>query len=285
MFIYGSTYKQLRKKQGITQSQAAHGICSISKLSRWENNQVEVEFSTAIALLKKINITPTEFINWAKLDAEYHLPLDIRKAIANEDIAPMRDFALGQLQLYHESKNIFALTNAIIVFNQLLLITSKDYLSSAEKHRIIFYLTHITVWSNYNINLFGNSSFLLDSKTIYHIALKLIHNFSQIEQTKAEVNLEDFFGGLSDTIIAMILKRKLTYAQNLLTELKKIDLPFYHMFFELTLTFLQKVILYCQTKDEAPVLAIIDNLVKLGCQKQAQKYIEIFKDVKKCWAE
>ena len=50
MFKYGSIYKQLRKDQEITQTEACKGICSISKLSRWENNQVEVEFSTAIAL-------------------------------------------------------------------------------------------------------------------------------------------------------------------------------------------------------------------------------------------
>ena len=43
MFKYGSIYKQLRKDQEITQTEACKGICSISKLSRWENNQVEVE--------------------------------------------------------------------------------------------------------------------------------------------------------------------------------------------------------------------------------------------------
>ncbi|MDN6040276.1 MAG: helix-turn-helix transcriptional regulator, partial [Lactobacillus sp.] len=57
MFKYGSVYKELRKEQEVTQTQACQGICSISKLSRWENNQVEEEFSTAIALLRRINIT------------------------------------------------------------------------------------------------------------------------------------------------------------------------------------------------------------------------------------
>ena len=45
MFKYGSIYKQLRKDQEITQTEACKGICSISKLSRWENNQVEVELA------------------------------------------------------------------------------------------------------------------------------------------------------------------------------------------------------------------------------------------------
>lgn len=139
---------------------------------------MEVQFSTALALFKKIHVTPSEFINWAKLDAATNLPATIIQAINNEDIATLRRFTLAQLKHYQKDKNIFILADAIIVFNQLLLLTSKDYLSAADKHRLVFYLTHNSVWSEYNITLFVNSSFLLDSKTIYHIALKLIHNFS-----------------------------------------------------------------------------------------------------------
>lgn len=282
MFNYGSVYKRLRKEQGITQTQAAKGICSISKLSRWENNQVEVEFSTALALLKKINLTLGEFCHWAHLETEYHLPSKIERAIVNEDILTMQSFALKQINNYQKSKNIFTLTNAIIIFNQLLLLTGKDYLSAPDKHRIVFYLSHNVVWSQYNIILFINSAFLLDAKTTYHIALKLIHNYSQIQQAQSEDNLETFFGGLSDTIIAMICKKQLAYAENLLKELRKIELPFYHLFFQLTLTFLQKIIVYCKNQDEAPVLAIINNLMAMNCQQQAEKYLDVFKTVKEC---
>lgn len=283
MFTYGSVYQRLRKEEGITQGQAAQGICSVAKLSRWENNQVEVEFSTALALLKKIKLTPTEFIHWAKLDTAVHLPAAIIQAINNEDITVLRHFAVTQLNHYQEDKNIFTLTNAIIVFNQLLLLTGKDYLSASDKRRTVFYLSHNSVWSEYNITLFVNSSFLLDAKTSYHIALKLIHNYGQVEQADTETNLETFFGGLSDTVIALILKKQLVYAQKLLNELQKIELPFYQMFFQLTLTFLQKIIFYCRNRNEKPVLAIIDQLVQMNCNPQAAKYLEIFKDVKKCW--
>lgn len=92
-------------------------------------------------------------------------------------------------------------------------------------------------------------------------------------------------GGLSDTVIAFILKKKLDYAQKLLNELKKINLPFYFMFFNIALTLLQKIIDYCHTGDEQPVLAIFDNLIQLNCSKQAQKLLEAFKDVKKVWED
>ena len=43
--MYGHEFKELRLEQGITQKEVCRGICSESKLSRWENDQVEVEFS------------------------------------------------------------------------------------------------------------------------------------------------------------------------------------------------------------------------------------------------
>lgn len=42
--MYGYEFKELRLEQGITQKEVCRGICSESKLSRWENDQVEVEF-------------------------------------------------------------------------------------------------------------------------------------------------------------------------------------------------------------------------------------------------
>lgn len=282
MFKYGSTFKNLRKKQEITQAEACEGICSISKLSRWENNQVEVEFSTAIALLRRINITFKEFTKKAQIETEFHLPHEIKKAIENDDFPTLRKYIKEQLDKYHKSKNILILKNVLPVCNQLFLSEGKNYLTSADVQRIGSYLLHNTVWSKYNIILFSNSPFLLNSEIGYKIALRIIHNFDQIEDINE--NLIVFMGGLEDTIIAFIFKKKLQYAQKILDELRKIELPFYFMFFDLTLKFLQEVITYCHTLDEQPVLTM-NTLVQLNCSDQAQIWLEVFKDVKEIWSK
>lgn len=281
MFKYGSVYKQLRKDQEITQTEACKGICSISKLSRWENNQVEVEFSTAIALLKRINITLDEFTNYAEMETEFTLPDDIATAIQNNDTPILKKFVQEHLDHYHDSKNFLELRNTLLVCNQLFLMTNKNYLASADIHRIGSYLLHNTVWSKHNIILFANSPFLLNSKIGYQTALRIIHNFHP-DQNPNE-NTIIFIGGLSDTVIALVFKKKLDYAQKILDELKKVKLPFYLMFFNLTLTLLQKIIDYCHSLDEQPVLAMIDTIVQLNCTEVAQKWLEIFKDVKEIW--
>lgn len=286
MFKYGSVYKELRKEQEVTQTQACQGICSISKLSRWENNQVEVEFSTAIALLRRINITLDEFTTRAEIATESELPKITKKiviAIRDENVPLLRKYAQKHLAKYHTSKNFLELENILVVCNQLLLIEGKNYLSPADIQRIGSYLLHNTVWSKYNLNLFASSPFLLNSELGFKIAMRIVHNFDQISDLSD--NLTIFMGGLSDTVIAFILKKKLDYAQKLLNELKKINLPFYFMFFNIALTLLQKIIDYCHTGDEQPVLAIFDNLIQLNCSKQAQKLLEAFKDVKKVWED
>lgn len=283
MFKYGSIYKQLRKDQEITQTEACKGICSISKLSRWENNQVEVEFSTAIALLRRINITLDEFTHYAAMKTEFTLPDDIITAIKDNDTKVLEKFVQEQLNHYHANKNILELKNIILVCNQLFLMTGKNYLTPADINRIGSYLLHNTVWSKYNILLFANSPFLLNSKIGYQIALRIIHNFHPTESLNENTTI--FMGGLSDTVIALVFKKKLDYAQKILNELKKIELPFYLMFFSLTLTLLQKIIDYCHTLNAQPVLAMIDIIVQLNCMEVAQKWLEIFKDVQQIWPE
>ena len=228
MFKYGSVYKKLRKEQEITQTAACKEICSISKLSRWENNQVEVEFSTAIALLKRINITLDEFTERANIEAEFELPDEIVTAIKDEDVPVLRKYAQDHLAKYHASKNILELKNIMLVCNQLLLIEGKNYLTTADIQRIGSYLLHNTVWSKYNITLFANSPFLLNSEIGFKIAMRIVHNFDQVSDLTD--NLTIFMGGLSDTVIAFIFKKKLDYAQQLLDELRKIELPPHFIF-------------------------------------------------------
>lgn len=86
-----------------------------------ENNQVEVEFSTAIALLKRINITLDEFTERTNIEAEFELPDEIVTAIKDEDVPVLRKYAQDHLAKYHASKNILELKNIMLVCNQLLL--------------------------------------------------------------------------------------------------------------------------------------------------------------------
>ena len=60
-----------------------------------KTNQVEVEFSTAIALLRRSNITLDEFTHYAAMKTEFTLPDDIITAIKDNDTEVLEKFVSG----------------------------------------------------------------------------------------------------------------------------------------------------------------------------------------------
>ena len=95
--MYGHEFKELRLEQGITQKEACKGICSESKLSRWENDQIEVAFSTAMRLLNRIHITSHEFMGWSKFSPQPETDKEVTEAWHKEEIPLIKHVAKKQL--------------------------------------------------------------------------------------------------------------------------------------------------------------------------------------------
>jgi len=104
MTSIGEKFRKLRKEQNITLVQASKGICDPSNLSRWENGKITLEFNKVLALLNHIHVTPTEFINYAKLKQENEIPQEYIEAIDKEDNAQIKTLALKQLKIYHTKR-------------------------------------------------------------------------------------------------------------------------------------------------------------------------------------
>lgn len=100
------------------------------------------------------------------------------------------------------------------------------------------------------------------------------------KEAETSFNLEIIMGSLSDGILRLISLNELSYAQKLVKELKKIELPQYLMFFTLTLTYLQKAIDYMKNGDDKPILTLISEVLDLGCSVQATTYLDMFKYLK-----
>ena len=140
--MYGHEFKELRLEQGITQKEACSGICSESKLSRWENDQVEVEFSTAMKLLNRIHITSHEFMGWSKFSPRPEIDPELSEATEKENIPFLKRVTQKQLTKYHKNHNKFDLLWLLIyVINFLssnikitcLLLTKKSFLQFFQK--------------------------------------------------------------------------------------------------------------------------------------------------------
>lgn len=278
--MYGHEFKELRLEQGITQKEACRGICSESKLSRWENDQVEVEFSTAMKLLNRIHITSHEFMGWSKFSPRSEIDPELSEAIEKENIPFLKRVTQKQLTKYHKNHNKFDLFMAANLCNQLFIIEHKNYLPPIDQKKLFAIFSKVNLWSQYYISAFGASIFLFNPKQIYGSSMQIIRNIDRLKEAETSFNLEIIMGSLSDGILRLISLNELSYAQKLVKELKKIELPQYLMFFTLTLTYLQKAIDYMKNSDDKPILTLISEVLDLGCSVQATTYLDMFKYLK-----
>ena len=278
--MYGHEFKELRLEQGITQKEACRGICSESKLSRWENDQVEVEFSTAMKLLNRIHITSHEFMGWSKFSPRPEIDPELSEAIEKENIPFLKRVTQKQLTKYNKNHNKFDLFMAANLCNQLFIIEHKNYLPPIDQKKLFAIFSKVNLWSQYYISAFGASIFLFNPKQIYGSSMQIIRNIDRLKEAETSFNLEIIMGSLSDGILRLISLNELSYAQKLVKELKKIELPQYLMFFTLTLTYLQKAIDYMKNSDDKPILTLISEVLDLGCSVQATTYLDMFKYLK-----
>ncbi len=269
--MYGHEFKELRKVYGISQKKVCQGICSESKLSRWENDQVEVEFSTAIKLLNRIHLDSDEFLGLSEFAPKPNISPELRDALNSDSIPIIKRVTKKQIAQYHKSHDPFDLFVSATLCNQLLILDHKNYLPQQDLQTLTKKLSNVNFWSRYYISLFGSCAFLLSPKQLYGISMQIIRNFDQIE------DVEVALGSLEDATMKLICQKDLDHAQKLIVALSKIDLPQYMMFFSLTLSFLTKLINYVKTGDEQPILSLINTLLNLNCSVQAATYLDMFK--------
>lgn len=275
--MYGHEFKELRKMQNITQKEASQGICSESKLSRWENDQVEVEFSTAMKLLARIHINSHEFMGWAE-DTPFQRD-DFDGNI--ESMSDLKKSALKYINHYNETKQVSELLAAMPYCNRVFIQSGENLLTEAHLKRLYSHFSKITFWSQYYIDYFGGSIFLLEDRQVYGISMQILNNFDSIQEAETSESLIDAMGALGDATIKLIFDHKLKQAKNLLKEIDKVELPQYLDFFNIVNNFNSKVIHYLETDDEQPVLAIINSLLLVNCKSLSHICLDVFKRVQK----
>lgn len=278
--MYGHEFKELRLEQGITQKEACKGICSESKLSRWENDQIEVEFSTAMKLLNRIHITSHEFMGWSKFSPQPETDKEVTEAWNKEEIPLIKHVAKKQLDKYHQSKNPFDLLSTVALFNQLVILDNHNYLPEIDQIKLANIFSKVVIWSEYYLALFGSSIFLLTPKQVYGISKLILKDVSRITEANTTYDLEVMLGVMGDATIKLILSNDIKHATSLIKEIKKIELPHYMMFFTLTFNYLDKIANYVTTKNEQPILNLINTMVQISCPIQAEIYLDVFKQVK-----
>ena len=150
----GYFIKKLRLSKNLTQSQLAEGILSKNFLSRYERGESQVNDSTFLRLLERMNIYFSEFEElFQGENSQKEFLNEVIKAKKENDAYLWEVLKKREEEAFEKSKNIRHLHNKILM-EAFLAEMDGQTLSKISKRQILNYLFDIENWGLYEIELF-----------------------------------------------------------------------------------------------------------------------------------
>lgn len=179
---YGATFAQIRKSRHFSQKDVADGLLSQSMLSRFENQDGQIEFSVLLALLDKLHVHPTEFIVLAKNQVfleEHNFTQRLHAAYYNT--TDNQILLEEERQKYYETNDIHHLINAVRIETTF---SKKNGIAYSHLHTDIVeikkYLISLDSWFVSEIILYIDLLFLFDSVFIKAQHSRMMRSLSSL---------------------------------------------------------------------------------------------------------
>nr|WP_277950089.1 Rgg/GadR/MutR family transcriptional regulator [Lactobacillus sp. LL6] len=280
--MYGNTYKKLRKKHGLTLSQASSGIVDAATLSRWENGKGDMYFGNVIELLKKINMYPDEFIMIAKTNANKKRNVifeKLKKLYSEKDSRGLYGLAQTQLKNYEnttEELDLFLVVTICCMYQDL---TNKSILSNKLKAELYSIFDRVQSWNEYYSRAFGNVVEVIDNERIFQYMKSIVIAIDEISNVDAKrkncmiIALLNAYTKLIKTSIVLAKKAKIL--------LENLEIPRYLMYAKVKLSFLNNLLNY-QLGDNFAVQKmekVTSLLGEVGYSEYANELALLCKDV------
>lgn len=177
----GYFIKKLRLSKNLTQSQLAEGILSKNFLSRYERGESQVNDSTFLRLLERMNIYFSEFEElFQGENSQKEFLNEVIKAKKENDAYLWEVLKKREEEAFEKSKNIRHLHNKILM-EAFLAEMDGQTLSKISKRQILNYLLDIENWGLYEIELFGNFTIFFspeENHQFVHLLRKKKNHFS-----------------------------------------------------------------------------------------------------------
>ena len=216
----GYFIKKLRLSKNLTQSQLAEGILSKNFLSRYERGESQVNDSTFLRLLERMNIYFSEFEElFQGENSQKEFLNEVIKAKKENDAYLWEVLKKREEEAFEKSKNIRHLHNKILM-EAFLAEMDGQTLSKISKRQILNYLFDIENWGLYEIELFGNFTIFFspeENHQFVHLLRKKKNHFSS-ERRYIEI--------ASKLLLNILLKDILLgskYGDDILKEIKKLS--------------------------------------------------------------
>lgn len=278
--MYGSTFRQIREKCGVSLDKAAKGIVSPSTLSRWERGKGEIYFDNVLKLLKKLEINLNEFFG-----ANYHsfneeVAQRINAAYADADSVKLKKMTIIQLKKYEKTQQLNTLFLAASASNFYFELTRECIFPINYQIKLRNILSDIENWDNFSINLFNHSINFLPVGQTFNIAKRIINRIEEIQGC----NSDNFYTAISAILNALVklIVRDAKCAEKLVDRIQGITVPATFLYLNVKRAFLIELLNYRMYRNYSikRMNQIVLFLRKMNADNLAASLCRSFKQVK-----
>ncbi len=236
---YGKILKRIRLEKGLTQKELSAGILSRSHLSELENGNYYCSFDKFLQLLRRLNVSLHEFdlcLKESIFQEDFQRKIKIEAAVNAHDIAKIKHLLTKipivdekNLRIQHEK----LLLEAIIEYHQ-----NHRIIHHTRYQEILDYLSRVSEWGIYELNLLANFLFIFDMDTLPLITQQIYKKVNKKNNSdeyiylylRLLINLSDFYlKNLDYQTCQEIVQQAISiaYQKNNLFELTMAKIHFY----------------------------------------------------------
>ncbi|MGT2650164.1 Rgg family transcriptional regulator [Streptococcus troglodytae] len=260
----GELYRELRIARGLKLKDVANDNLSVSQLSRFENGQTMLAADKLLLAIEGIHMTFSEFshaLNNYKDNDFFKLGNKIVELQSKRDIKGLKKIldAYGD----YESSDTYNRLNRLII-NVAIHTLDPDYtISDEDKDFLTAYLYSIEEWTEYELNLFGNTMIILSVDDLIFLGKAFIERnklYISIPANKKNAQI-----ALLNLIMILIERREFYHAIYFIKHLEKL-LIYQDMFIIVSLNFLKQIIAYLQGEitEKSKLERYIEMVEELG---------------------
>ena len=211
----GEIIREVRKNRGMTLTDLSEGIMSFSSLAEFERGKYVISFDKLIKLLKKLNLSFTEFGFLIKENSDFYKWWnEILLLFEKEDLKKI--FYYEKI-LRKNAASIQEKCNLIMLNNLISIKYDKNHPSESEINFLIDYFWKCGIWTHYDLLLFGNTSNLLSSKSIEVFSNEIIKKINSLFENG--YRYEDYIRTIMNNIDILWSRNKYETCEKLINKI------------------------------------------------------------------
>lgn len=277
---YGKYFKKMRLEKKQTIAEVASGIMSIALLSKFERGLCEITVSKFIKILKRINVTLSEFeliVNNFKKNSLDQLIDSLKEHYNNRLYDEVELIVSNEFNRWKETGNIryrYNYTMLSIISDDL---NDRQTTSQADIEALTDYLFSIEDWTYYELILYGNSLSAIKTNAMILLSNEVLHKTSYFQNNTTHRRM--VIQTLLNTAIVCLLKNELDASQRFQHDVAQLITSETFLYEKNILLYCEGLYLFRKNQCKAGKEKIETALTifkQLGCHNLATSYSTYF---------